>query len=342
MTKSKENFPFISIIIPTFREEKVLDRCLKSLLNQDYPSDKFEIILISKNKIEVEENKKIKIIYNANFIHSRNEGAKIAKGQILAFIDDDCLAPKDWLSKAINYFEDERVGLVGGPALPPKEEPDLLCRIGGYLMSSFFVTGFASSRYKLLSCSFEASEDYLILANNFIRRKAFESVSGFDTKIPAAEENDLYFRLKKRGHKLLYAPEIFVWHDVRPIFFPFIKRIFFYASGRGFLMARKSETIRFFYLIPSFCVLSLLGIFILLFLSKEIYYFLIGIIFFYLLWNIINDFYIFLKFERNPLILLYVPIATFLVHFSYGFGIFYGFYKFILAARIPRPSDNRG
>jgi len=322
--------PFVSIIIPTWREAKILNRCLDSLLNQNYPKDKYEIILVSANKLDIKEDK-IKVLYinrDVNPAQARNLGTKMAKGEILAFVDDDCIIPQDWISKAVKYFQKRDIALVGGPALPLKNQP-FRYRLGGYLWSSPFVAGFVSARYRQLSKVCEANNYNLILANNFLRKNVFESVFGFEADQHPCAEYSLYFRIKKAGYKLLYSPDIFVWHNAKPVFLPLINKIFYYATGRGLLVARKPKTIRFLYLIPSLFVICLLGTALLSFFFREFFYFLMGIFLIYSLWIIFNALYIFFKFEKNPLVLLYSPLAIFLAYTSYGLGFLFGVYKFI-------------
>lgn len=334
--KSSGENPFVSIVIPTCRDEQTLNKCLFSLLNQDYPKDRYEIILVSKNKLNLNigasGKDKIKVICGVDYANSRNIGVAEARGELVAFIDDDCQVEKEWISRAVPYFKDEKVALIGGPAVPPKSK-EFNYRVGGYLMASYFATGFGSCRYGVASDVYEAEEYSLLTANNFLRKDVFKKVGGFDTNQVPSEENDLYFRIKKIGYKLLYVPEISVWHSSKPIFLPLAGKIFFYATGRGLLMARKPETIRFLYLIPPIFTVTLLGLFALSFFSEPIFYFLTWFLALYLLWNTANAFYIFFKFEKNPLVFLSSFPATFLIHISYGSGVFKGLYKFISLAR---------
>jgi len=334
-----KELPFISFVIPTWRESKILKACLNSLLNQDYPKEKFEIILVSKKKLNVKKEgvQLLQIDEEINHAQARNIGVKKAKGELIAFIDDDCILPSDWLLKASRFFvkpnslglrNANQIALIGGSALPPKDQ-SIRYRLGGYLSSSIFVIGFASSRHKCLSKIKEAREYELILANNLLRKDIFLNLGGFDPDQVPCEENDLYLRIKKAGYKLIYAPGIFVWHRAKPIFFPWAKKIFFYATGRGLLLARRPKNLRLRYIIPSTFLMGLFLLSVLSFFSKEFFYLLIGILFVYILGNIINAFYIFFKFEKNPLVLLFSPPATFLIHSSYGLGVLFGIYKYI-------------
>ena len=333
MNKLKKEYPFVSVIIPTWRESRILKQCLNSLITQDYPKNKFEIILVSKENPNIEnfETKGIKIsliLGDFNCAQARNEATKIAQGEIFAFVDDDCVSPKEWILRAVKFFDKEEVGLIGGPALPFEKEP-FRYRLGGYLSKSFFVGGFLSNRYKILPSVHESNNYDLILANNFVKKSVFEKVRGFNKDQVPSEDYDLYYRVKRAGYKLLYVPEIFVWHRSKPIFLPWAEKIFYYATGRGVLMARNPKIIKPIFFLPSFFVMIFIGLFVISLFFKIFFYLWLGFISLYILWNIINAFYIFFKFEKNPLVLLLSLPATFLIHCSYGLGILFGFYKFI-------------
>ena len=323
-----DSYPFVSIIIPTVRVNEILRQCLDSLAEQDYPKERFEIILVSKEKLSIETTENTTSIHGVDFAHARNEGVKIAQGELVAFVDDDCIIPKDWISKAVPYFKDAKVAVIGGPALP-LDQDSFPYRVGGYLFASSFTSGFASSRYKVQKKVYEAEEYSLIAANNMLRRDVFNSISGFNPEQVLSEENDLYFRLKTAGHKLLYVPEIFVFHRAKPIWLPIVKKVFFYATGRGVLMARKPASIKFVYLIPTFFVLGSFGLPILSLFYPGVFVITLVLIDIYLVLNIVNAFWTYVKIERHPLVPLVLLVATPLIHFAYGVGVLYGFYLYL-------------
>lgn len=326
--------PFVSVVIPTWRESKILKLCLDSLLKQDYPKNRFEIIFIATKKIDFQDKraKLIVIEKNKNHAEARNVGVTQAKGEIIAFCDDDCVLPPKWLSTASEYFTKKVYDLVGGPVIPPTKT-SFKYRLAGYLAGSRFAVGFAAARHRPILKEQEAREFDLILANTFIRKEAFEKIGGFDKSQVPCEENFLYAKLKQNGYKLLYSPKLASSHPAKPIFMPWAKKIYYYATGRGQMIVRAPETFHLQYFVPSFFFFSLLFLIILSFFSKIIFYSLLTFTFIYFLLNLINTFYIFFKFEKHPGILLAAPVATFMVHLSYGLGFFNGFLRFIIGKR---------
>lgn len=324
--------PFVSIIIPSWRDHHILQNCLNALFLQNYPKDRYEIIVVKKNKQRIAKAKTVIIGKSVNHAQARNLGVAKAKGEILAFTDDDCLVPPNWLAKGVAAFRDKKVGLVGGPAVSPREK-NWRIRFGSYLSSSFFTVGFAAPRHFPLVKKGEASGPELILANNFVRSNVFKTIGGFDNAQVPCEENLLYFRVKHAGYKLLYLPKLACLHPAKPIFLPWAKKIFFYATGRGLLIARAPEIFHIQYLIPSLfisslAILAVLSIF--LPIARSI---LLTLILVYTLLTIINTVYIFLKFEKNLAILIIAPIATLIIHWSYGLGFLYGLSRYLLGQK---------
>ena len=323
---ASNKYPFVSVIIPTWRARKVLEQCVESLLAVDYPKDKLEILLVSQEKLESGRDPRIQQIrtgIRVGYTEARNKGAEKSSGEILAFIDDDCVVPRTWLLKAVPFFANSGIALLGGPAVPFQGE-SFRYRAGGYLLSAPFVTGPVSSRYKTLSNAFETQGEHLILANTFVRRNAFQDVDGFVIDQAPCEDGYLYFRLREKGHKLLYAPEVFVWHRAKPIVFPLVSKIFYYALGRGGLTARNPRASNPAYFIPSLFFAVFVALFIFSFFSRVFFYLLAFLMLAYCVANGINALYAFFKFEKNPFVPLAFFLATPLLHLSYGVGVVWG------------------
>lgn len=120
MTSSSHQF--ISIIVPCFNEEKFIKQCLESLVCQNYPKEKYEIIVIDNGStdntlnIASEYDVITKSLDKGNVGAVRNLGTKLASGQIYAFIDGDCIAPNNWLSTINNQINTTQNIAIGGAA----------------------------------------------------------------------------------------------------------------------------------------------------------------------------------------------------------------------------------
>jgi glycosyltransferase involved in cell wall biosynthesis len=127
--KQKINkFPLVSVVIIGHDERQTIEGCITSVLNQTYPN--FEIIYIDSKSTDgtFEIAVRLKNYFNASNCRSyqplcseanspakaRNYGVKHSTGSIIAFIDADCIAEKDWLENLIKHFSKDS-SIVGGP-----------------------------------------------------------------------------------------------------------------------------------------------------------------------------------------------------------------------------------
>jgi len=103
----------ISVIVPSYNSYMTIEKCIDSLLNQDFEAE-YEIIVVDSSRdaktVETLRNlpSQVKVYHSdrrLNAGQARNLGVEVSNGKILAFIDSDCIAPKDWLRKIKNYFD---------------------------------------------------------------------------------------------------------------------------------------------------------------------------------------------------------------------------------------------
>ncbi len=127
-TTTIDQTPLVSILVPAKNEEKNIANCLDSLLGQDYPSDKYEIIVINDRSTDKTSDivdgyqekhgiKSLNIDQNLSGLtgkqNAMNEGLKICEGEIIMNIDADCAAMPLWIRKTVSHFSPE-VGLAIG------------------------------------------------------------------------------------------------------------------------------------------------------------------------------------------------------------------------------------
>lgn len=110
----------VSVVIPTYNEEKYIGRCLESLTNQDEKPD--EIIVVDNNctdrTVSIAKQYPVKIVREEKqgMISARNAGFNYAKSDIIARCDADVIVPKDWIKKIKNNFASNHIDALAGPA----------------------------------------------------------------------------------------------------------------------------------------------------------------------------------------------------------------------------------
>ncbi|MDP4791706.1 MAG: glycosyltransferase, partial [Verrucomicrobiales bacterium] len=127
--------PLVTVIVCTYKGSATLVECLDSLLALEYPS--VELILVNDGAdIRVEELARAYeairylAVEHGGLSSARNAGAAVARGEILVYTDDDCIAEPDWLKWIVKLFsEDPMIGAVGGPNIPPQAETATQARV---------------------------------------------------------------------------------------------------------------------------------------------------------------------------------------------------------------------
>ena len=195
----------ISIIIPTYNEEKNIENCLNSLLNQTLPRKEYEIIVVdgqSKDKtVSIAKKYADKIIQQKSkgVGGARNDGVKLAKYDLIATTDADCIVPKNWLKDIITTFNNKNIIAVCGPDGPI--EKDIKSNIIFFVIRNIILI----SSYFGIYC--------LGGTNSAFKKNDFLKIGGY-RDLPHSDDVDLGFRLNKIG-KIKYNKKLFVKFSTR-------------------------------------------------------------------------------------------------------------------------------
>ena len=186
----------------------------------------------------------------------RDLAFKYAKGDIFAFTDDDAYPRKDWLKNAVSGLEDESVGAIGGPAVTAMN--DDIFKIGsGKVYESFLCSGGYTYRY--IPGKWKEDDD-IPSVNLIVKREVFEEVKGYDSTFYPGEDTKLCMDIVNTGKKLIYDPNVLVYHHRRSLFKGHLKQVTNYAKHRGYFAKKLPQTsLRPAYFIPTAFTLGLFG-----------------------------------------------------------------------------------
>jgi len=204
----KENKFDFSVVIPAKNSEKTIERCIKCVLNQNYPKNKYELILVDNNSsdrtLSLVKHLPVKFLFNEKpgAGATRNLGVKKAKGKIIAFIDSDRFAEKNWLKEAKIFFErNKKVNIVAGKIVLDKYSLIKKAVFMAKMDQEFFVTnGFAAT------------------CNMFIKKETFNKLGGFDERLFITNE-DLEFgeRATALGEEITLLEKAVVRYNPRTL-----------------------------------------------------------------------------------------------------------------------------
>jgi len=237
--------PVVSVIIPVYNEEAIITCCLDSLEKLNYPKELTEIIAIDNNSRDksaelIKKYPSVKYIFEARKGRSaaRNTGIKAANGEIIAFIDADCVVSPDWLNNIIPGLKSKTTGCCGGKTLSYYPEN---------MIEHYFDWSFESHAAKILNFSEKYFIGPIFATSNLIcRREVFDAVGFFDEYMTAGEDTDLVWRINLKGYQLNYVPGAVVYHKRRDKLSELPEAFFQYIYWQYYLIA-KYENIGFSY-----------------------------------------------------------------------------------------------
>jgi GT2 family glycosyltransferase len=195
---------FVSVVVRTKDCEAVIERCMRSLVNVDYPRDRYEIIVVDGHSrdrtVAIAQRYGARVFYDdgRGRNHALNEGMRYVRGTYVAFTDADCAVDKNWLKNSLPYFVDEHVAAVGGPNPAARDAKALVRALA-------FVNGFFVYRPRG-----QAFVDYLATCNCIYRTGVAKEFFPLP-EIGGGEDAVLGCRARKADFKLLFAPNVIVW-----------------------------------------------------------------------------------------------------------------------------------
>lgn len=224
---------FVTVTICSLNGGKRIGDCLKSIVEQTYEKENFEIIVVDDGSIDntsdIANKYKAQVIrFNENkgIPVARNAAFKAAKGAIVVSIDDDCIANSEWLENLVNVFSDENIIAAGGKIVSYSRETiaQRYLEATGYgnparrmenknvgiirRLFAYFLTMLKPIMFEIGVIDVSA----VYTANAAYRRDSVIEIGGFDEKLKTSEDSDLSARLLKFGKRIVYVPDSVVSH----------------------------------------------------------------------------------------------------------------------------------
>lgn len=320
--------PLVSVIVIDYKKvNPYLDQCFLNIKKQSYKN--FEILFYTDYKGDRDFPGVTKKFYGhyVGPAQKRDDAARAAKGEILAFLDDDAYPTQDWLENMINDFVDPQIVAVGGPGITPPEV-SWQEEASGWVSAS--PLGAGSYVYRFLPGRKQLVDDYPSM-NLAVRRNDFLEVGGFDSNYWPGEDTklclDLVNKLKK---KIIYDPKIAVYHHRRPLWMPHLRQNGNFGLHRGFFARILPQTsFRPIYFGPSFMFLGLIYLLITLFVPSAEIHLLSSIgwtlLAIYCLALIFNGLWVY-KESRKLFQGVLAIITVFATHVWYGLRFLQGFF----------------
>lgn len=207
--------PSVSVIVPTYRRERILCETIQQLLQQDYPD--YELIVVDQtpeHELETEkflQNHEDKMRYfrlePPSLPGARNFGVSQARGEIVIFVDDDVRVQQNWIRCHARHFADPDIGGVSGKVIEegiPEVDTGEINRVTKWGR----VIGNRSS-------SLLTEVEWASGGNSSFRHSLISQIDGFDESFAGNalfEDVDFSFRLRRLGKRIIFDPEAVIWH----------------------------------------------------------------------------------------------------------------------------------
>lgn len=328
------NLPFITVVMPVRNEEQFIEETINQVLSQEYPKEKFEIIvadgLSTDRTPEIvkkisETNPNVRLIDNPGLFPSagRNVGFKNGKGDIHIVVDGHCLIEtNNLLSNLADAFERSGAQCLGraqpffSPDEPTTQKAIVLARSSkiGHSSNSFIHSdqeGYFSP--VSMGCAY--------------RKEVFDKIGYVDESFDACEDVEFNYRVEKAGFKSFFTPKIAITYFPRETFSGLIKQLLRYGEGRARFMYKHPETVNLDMFKPiALIVFVFLGPISALIHSNLFIAYLV-VLFLYISILILESFRLGKKYSlifKNKIL-----ISFLITHFTLGVGLIKGFARIV-------------
>jgi glycosyltransferase involved in cell wall biosynthesis len=250
--------PFISIVVPLLNEEGYVERLLRSLLDQDYPRDRYEILVADGGSTDgtlralrrVDAEGRVRVLENPRRTApaALNVAIAAARGEIITRVDGHSHVAPDYLRRIVDVMEETGEAVVGGPVQMETDTPFRRALVEAL----YSPLGVGSVPYRTLrSRTFVES-----LQTGSFRSDVLRKVGPFDESLAVVEDLDMNTRIREAGHRLLLDPSIRFWyfprHDLRALW----RQISMVGRVKARILRKHPAIFKLKYVLPSALVIA--------------------------------------------------------------------------------------
>lgn len=224
--------PFVSVVVPAYNNQDTVGFCIESLLAQDYPKERCEIIVVDNNSTD--DTADVISRYSVKLLHergkqsayaARNLGIRHAKGEIIAFTDADCVADSSWLTNLLGSYGDPAFGCFSG-LIKAYEPRSLVARL---------LARYQAERFCRQS---QSANPMAVGGNAAYVREVLEGIGLFDDTLRSGGDLELAWRMQQQtGKRIAFVEQAVVYHRYPDS----IVRVFRTSHFRGYGQAMINE-----------------------------------------------------------------------------------------------------
>lgn len=251
--------PFISIVVPIRNEEATIERLARSLLDQDYPHDRYEILMCDGGSSDrtreilraLDVERRIRVLDNPGRTApaALNVAIAAARGEIVTRVDGHSYVAPDYLTRVVAVMEETGEAVVGGPVRMAADTP-----FRRALVEALYARlAVGAVPYRTLVHRAEVAS----LQTGSFRKDVLDRVGPFDESLAVVEDLDMNTRIRKAGFKLLLDPSIRFWYIPRPSLAALWRQIYAVGLVKARILRKHPDIFRWKYVLPTIFVGSL-------------------------------------------------------------------------------------
>lgn len=344
MMSAEPSKPFVSVVLPIRNEADFIERCLRSLLANDYPADRFELLVVDGQSDDgtraivqrlAAAEPRIRLLDNPQRIvpHAMNRGIREARGEIILRVDGHADVPPDFIRRNVEELQAHpEAWCVGGPVETVNETP-IGRAIAGAMTSR---VGVGNALFRL--GNYEGYVD--TLAFGAYRRWVFDRIGLFDEELVRNQDDELNLRIILAGGRIFMTPRIHSRYYPRTSLRKLAKQYFQYGFWRIRTIQKHRQPATLRQVVPLAFVLALILLAVAALLYPPAVWLLATYLGVYLLGLLAGTVDVGRRTGWRAALL--APVVFVILHFGYGLGSLKGVVWFLILRRGPgqRPEEH--
>jgi len=325
---------FVSVIVPCRNEEMFIERCLDSIIGNDYPKEYMEVFVVDGDSEDRTPDMALRYTKRYPFLRllsnpkkftpsALNIGIRASRGSLIMKMDAHTVYEKSYISKCVEYMQLYNVDNVGGSLVMIPKAPTLVAKSIAFVLSHVFGSGDSVVKRR-------ASKPRWVdtVAFGCYRREVFEKVGLYNEHLIRSQDMEFNRRLQKAGGKILFAPDIIGYYYSDATLKGFWKHNFTDGIWATYPLKFSRVWFPLRHFVPGFFLAAFFLLLFLSFTSPLFLYALLALLGGYALLSLSASLQVALR-ERQIVYGALLPVVFATRHISYGAGSLWGFVKVV-------------
>jgi len=322
----------VSIICPVYNEERFIDRCILSIIAQDYPKESLEVLFIDGRSTDktrelvekyTKEHPYIRLLDNPQQVvpYALNKGVEESTGEVVMRIDGHCAYPTNYVSELVRYLYELDADNVGGVWNTQPANDTAICQ--AIALASSHPFGVGGSMHKIGASEIMETDT---VPFGCYKREVFEKTGLFDNDLVRNQDDEFNGRLLNKGGKIFLIPQVIINYTARDTIRKMRKMYYQYGLYKPLVNKKLGApaTIRQFF--PLLFLIGLVAGGLLSIFSLWIRYAYLAVLALYLIIGLVVGSMGAIR-TRKPVMALLMPWVFLNIHLSYGWGYLMGIIK---------------